>query len=65
MIGFSSIADALFSATDAEREGHLTGRYADCVENARLAKIARDLEVVLLVQATQIYQIKTKFLLTR
>ena len=39
------IADALFAATDDEREGHLTRRYADCVENARLAKIARELEV--------------------
>ena len=39
------IADALFSATDDEREGHLTRRYADCVENARLAKIARDLDI--------------------
>ena len=39
------IADALFSATGDEREGHLTRRYADCVENARLAKIARDLDI--------------------
>ena len=39
------IADALFAATDDEREGHLTRRYADCVENARLAKIARELEI--------------------
>ena len=47
------IADALFSATDDEREGHLTRRYADCVENARLAKIARDLDIgsALVVQA--------------
>ena len=39
------IADALFAATHDEREGHLTRRYADCVENARLAKIARELEI--------------------
>ena len=39
------IADTLFSATSDEREGHLTRRYADCVENARLAKIARDLDI--------------------
>lgn len=39
------IADALFAATSDEREGHLTRRYADCVENARLAKIARELDI--------------------
>lgn len=47
------IADALFASTDQEREGHLTRRYADCVENARLAQIARDLDIgsALAVQA--------------
>lgn len=46
------IADALFGSTDREREGVLTRRYADCVENARLCKIARDLDIgpALLVQ---------------
>ncbi|XDZ64756.1 ribonuclease III [Alphaproteobacteria bacterium LSUCC0684] len=39
------IADALFTAMAAEREGQLTRRYADCVENSRLARIARDLEI--------------------
>lgn len=39
------IADILFASTSHEREGHLTRRYADCVENARLAKISRDLGV--------------------
>ncbi|MCE2516671.1 MAG: ribonuclease III [Alphaproteobacteria bacterium] len=39
------IADALFASTDKEREGHLTRRYADCVENARLAQIARELDM--------------------
>ena len=58
------IADALFSATDAEREGHLTRRYADCVENARLAKIARDLEIgaALLVQSNTNLSDKDKVL---
>ncbi len=46
------IADILFASTGREREGHLTRRYADCVENARLAKIARSLNIgaALLVQ---------------
>ena len=46
------IADALFGATDQEREGVLTRRYADCVENTRLSEIARDLNIgpALLVQ---------------
>ena len=39
------IADALFAATSHEREGHLTRRYADCVENSRLAQIARQLDL--------------------
>ena len=39
------IADTLFASTSHEREGHLTRRYADCVENARLAKISRNLGV--------------------
>jgi len=39
------IADALFTAMSKEREGQLTRRYADCVENAKLASIARDLEI--------------------
>ncbi len=46
------IADTLFSSTDQEREGVLTRRYADCVENARLGQIARGLDIgpALLVQ---------------
>ena len=39
------IADTLFSSTNQEREGILTRRYADCVENARLGHIARDLDI--------------------
>jgi len=39
------IADALFTAMSSEREGQLTRRYADCVENSRLASIARDLDI--------------------
>jgi len=39
------IADALFTAMGSEREGQLTRRYADCVENSRLARIARDLDI--------------------
>ena len=39
------IADTLFSSTDQEREGVLTRRYADCVENARLGQIARGLDI--------------------
>ena len=47
------IADTLFSSTDQEREGILTRRYADCVENARLSQIARDLNIgpAMLVQS--------------
>ena len=58
------IADALFSATDDEREGHLTRRYADCVENARLAKIARDLDIgsALVVQSNTTLADKDKVL---
>ena len=43
---------ALYGSTDQEREGVLTRRYADCVENARLCKIARSLNIgpALLVQ---------------
>jgi ribonuclease-3 len=47
------IADILFSSTDQEREGVLTRRYANHVENARLGVIARDLQLgaALLVQS--------------
>ena len=39
------IADSLFSLVDDEREGLLTRRYAECVENAALARVARDLGI--------------------
>ena len=39
------MADVLFGAMRDEREGSLTRRYADCVENARLAEIARGLDL--------------------
>lgn len=39
------IADTLFGATDQEREGHLTRRYAACVNNAQLAELARKLNL--------------------
>jgi ribonuclease-3 len=48
------IADALFSATNHEREGYLTRRHADCVSNIRLAQLARNLDIgaVLSVEAS-------------
>lgn len=39
------MADTLFGSIKQEREGNLTRRYADCVENSRLASIARDLDL--------------------
>ena len=39
------MADALFGSISGEREGSLTRRYADCVENSRLAEIARNLDL--------------------
>ena len=39
------MADALFGSISEEREGSLTRRYADCVENSRLAEIARNLDL--------------------
>lgn len=39
------MADVLFGAMRDEREGLLTRRYADCVENARLADIAHGLDL--------------------
>ena len=39
------MADALFGSISEEREGSLTRRYADCVENTRLAEIARALDL--------------------
>lgn len=39
------IADRLYAITRNQREGQLTRRYAECVENAALARIARDLGV--------------------
>lgn len=39
------IADSLFGQIEDEREGLLTRRYAECVENAALARIARDLGI--------------------
>jgi ribonuclease-3 len=39
------MADILFGTMRDEREGSLTRRYADCVENTRLAKIAHELDL--------------------
>ena len=39
------MADTLFGSISEEREGTLTRRYADCVENSRLAEIARGLDL--------------------
>ena len=37
------VADHLFGSLSGEREGALTGRYHECVNNRALARVARDL----------------------